>query len=265
MSMRKYIDYMKIGIKEHLVYSSSVWANLLSKVIYLYMQFSLWNALFSSNPGRATGLDHDETIRYIIVATIISTFMECNIIAWINTEIQSGNIANQLIRPIDFRSMIFSKHLGTSLIKFLLYCIPLCVVTGFAYHSPVIAEGQLLFGLISVAAAYLIQFFYSLIIGLMAFWLIVTWPLNMLLAAIYKLLSGSWIPVQMFPGLLKHINVFLPFRAIYAIPVTIITTPMEQESILRNLLVQLIWLVILYLLTLVTWKIGKKKLIVQGG
>ena len=161
--------------------------------------------------------------------------------------------------------MIFSKHLGTSLIKFLLYCIPLCVVTGFAYHSPVIAEGQLLFGLISVAAAYLIQFFYSLIIGLMAFWLIVTWPLNMLLAAIYKLLSGSWIPVQMFPGLLKHINAFLPFRAIYAIPVTIITTPMEQESILRNLLVQLIWLVILYLLTLVTWKVGKKKLIVQGG
>ena len=51
--MRKYIDYMKIGIKEHLVYSSSVWANLLSKVIYLYMQFSLWNALFSSNPGRS--------------------------------------------------------------------------------------------------------------------------------------------------------------------------------------------------------------------
>ena len=111
----------------------------------------------------------------------------------------------------------------------------------------------------------MIQFFYSLIIGLLAFWLIVTWPLNMLLAAIYKLLSGSWIPVAMFPNLLAKINMFLPFRAIYAIPVTIITTPMDRSSIGSNLAVQLIWLVILYLATLLIWKVGKKKLVVQGG
>ena len=104
--MRKYIDYMIIGIKEHLVYSSSVWAAFLSKIIYLYMQFALWNALFTANAGRETALNHEETIRYVIVATILSTFMECNVIAWINTEIQTGNIANQLIRPIDFRAMI---------------------------------------------------------------------------------------------------------------------------------------------------------------
>ena len=263
--MRKYIDYMKIGIKEHLVYSSSVFANLLSKIIYLYMQFSLWNALFSANPGRDTGLSHEETLRYIIVATIISTFMECDVIAHINNEIQTGNIANQLIRPMDFRAMVFSKNLGTGLIKLLLYCIPLCIITGLIYHTPVVCRSQLIFGLISVTASYMIQFFYSLIIGLMAFWLIVTWPLNMLLAAIYKLLSGSWIPVQMFPGILERINTFLPFRAIYAIPVTIITAPMERKNIYSELLIQLIWIIILYLISLAVWKTGRKKLVVQGG
>ena len=263
--MRKYIDYMIIGIKEHLVYSSSVWAAFLSKIIYLYMQFALWNALFTANAGKETALNHEETIRYVIVATILSTFMECNVIAWINTEIQTGNIANQLIRPMDFRAMIFSKHMGTSIIKALLYCIPLCIVTAIAFRKPIVCREQILFGLLSIAAAYMIQFFYSLIIGLLAFWLIVTWPLNMLLAAIYKLLSGSWIPVAMFPNLLAKINMFLPFRAIYAIPVTIITTPMDRSSIGSNLAVQLIWLVILYLATLLIWKVGKKKLVVQGG
>jgi ABC-type uncharacterized transport system permease subunit len=229
------------------------------------MQFALWNTLFASNAGRNLALDHEETIRYIIVATVLSTVMECNIIQWINTEIQTGNIANQLIRPMDFRTMIFSKHLGTTLIKTVLYCIPLCIVTGVAFHKPIVCDGQLGFGFVSIVFAFMIQFLYSLIIGLMAFWLIVTWPLNMLLAAIYKLLSGSWIPVAMFPDLLGKINKFLPFRAIYSIPVTIITSPMRQESIIRNLIVQILWIVILYIVMVVTWKVGKKKLIVQGG
>lgn len=263
--MRKYIDYMIIGIKEHMVYSSSVWAAFLSKIIYLYMQFAMWNALFSSNPGKMTGLSHENTIRYVIAATILSTFMECNVTVWINNEIQTGNIANQLIRPMDFRAMIFSKHLGTSLIKALLYCFPLFILAGFSFHGPILCRSQIGFGLISIAAAYLIQFFYSLIIGLMAFWLIVTWPLNMLLAAIYKLLSGSWIPAQMFPDLLTKINAFLPFRAIYAIPVTIITTPMERSRIYADLAIQLIWIILLFGITILTWNIGKKKLIVQGG
>ena len=263
--MRKYIDYMKIGIKEHMVYSSSIWATFLSKIVYLYMQFALWNSLFASNAGQSLALNHEETIRYIIVATLLSTVMECNVIQWINTEIQTGNIANQLIRPMDFRTMIFSKHFGTTLIKTLLYCIPLCIVTGVGFQKPIVCDGQLGFGFISIIFAFFIQFLYSLIIGLMAFWLIVTWPLNMLLAAIYKLLSGSWIPVAMFPDFLGKINDFLPFRAIYSIPVTIITTPMSQDSIIRNLIVQIVWIVILYIVMTVTWRIGKKKLIVQGG
>ncbi len=47
--MRKYIDYIVIGIKEHMVYPSAIWAKLFSKIIYLYLQFSIWTALFFSH------------------------------------------------------------------------------------------------------------------------------------------------------------------------------------------------------------------------
>lgn len=263
--MRKYADLALIGIKEHTAYLNSVWANFLAKIVYLYMQFALWNALFASNSGNNIPLSHDETIRYIIVATIISTFMECDVIAWINGQIQSGDVANQLIRPIDYKFMIFAKHVGTSIARFMIYTLPLGILISIFYHSDLVCRGQLLYGFISILLAYVIQFLYSLIIGLMAFWLIVTWPLNMLLAAIYKLLSGSWIPTAMFPELLAKINFFLPFRAIYAIPVTIITTPMSFYSILESLLVQLIWLAILFLISETVWIVGKNKLVVQGG
>ncbi len=263
--MRKYLDLALIGIKEHTAYLNSVWANFLSKIVYLYMQFALWNALFSSNTGKNIPLGQDDTIRYIIIATIISTFMECDVINRINQQIGSGDVANQLIRPVDYRAMIFSKHLGASFVRIILYALPLSIVVAVFYNKPLICREQLIYGIISVLLAYMIQFLYSLIIGLMAFWLIVTWPLNMLLAAIYKLLSGSWIPLAMFPDLLSKINMFLPFRAIYAIPVTMITTSMDQAEIMSDILVQLMWLVILFLLSELTWVVGKNKLIVQGG
>jgi ABC-type uncharacterized transport system permease subunit len=263
--MRKYADLAMIGIKEHTAYLNSVWANFLAKIVYLYIQFSLWNALFTSNAGSNVPISPDETIRYIVVATLISTFMECDVIAWINGQIQSGDVANQLIRPIGYKCMILAKHIGTSAARFMIYTLPFGVVIAVFYHGELFCKEQLLYGILSILLAYMIQFFYSLIIGLMAFWLIVTWPLNMLLAAIYKLLSGSWIPTAMFPDLLTRINMFLPFRAIYAIPVTIITTPLSYECICENLFVQLIWLAILFLLSEAVWVVGKNKLVVQGG
>ncbi len=263
--MKKYADLAMIGIKEHTAYLSSVWANFLAKVIYLYVQFALWNALFASNKGSYIPLSHKETIRYIIVATIISTFMECDVIGWINGQIQSGDVANQLIRPIDYKFMIFARNIGTSLARFVIYTLPLMISVYIFYNGELFCKKQLIYGIISILLAYMIQFLYSLIIGLMAFWLIVTWPLNMLLAAIYKLLSGSWIPAAMFPEVLTKINMFLPFRAIYAIPVTIITTPMSAASIRENLCIQLFWTTALFLLSEVTWVVGKNKLVVQGG
>ena len=263
--MRKYADLAIIGIKEHTAYLNSVWANFLAKIVYLYMQFALWNALFASNTDSNIPLSHDDTIKYIIVATILSTFMECDVIAWINNQIQSGDVANQLIRPIDYKYMIFAKHLGTSVARFVIYTLPLGILVAVFYHGELICKEQLVYGFISIILAYVIQFLYSLIIGLMAFWLIVTWPLNMLLAAIYKLLSGSWIPTAMFPELLTKINMFLPFRAIYAIPVTIITTQMSSKSICENISVQLVWVAVLLLVSEAVWIVGKKKLVVQGG
>ena len=207
----------------------------------------------------------EDTLRYVIVATIISTFIECDAVQWINSQIQSGDIAVQLIRPIGFGAMVFARHVGKSAVRLILYGIPLAVISALFFRMPLAVRPQLPFALASVLLAYLIQFLYSLILGLMAFWLIVTWPLNMLLGAVYKLLSGSWIPAAMFPDALRKLNAFLPFRAIYEIPVSIITLPMDGKRIAGKLALQVFWLAFLFVLMKAAWKTGTKKLVVQGG
>lgn len=263
--MKKYVDYMTIGIKEHLVYSSAVWARLFSKIIYLYLQFCIWSALFTSGSIKNPALNKTDTLGYIVIATIVSTIIECNIIEKINEQIQSGNIATELIRPIGFKRMLFSRHLGDTVIKILCYTIPLMALAKVGTGMQLLCTSQLGFGILSILLAYGIQFLYSLIIGLLAFWLIVTWPINMFLGAIYKLLSGVWIPVTMFPEILYRVNSYLPFRAIYAIPISILTNRMEKIVIWQSICIQMIWLVILYISMQCIWNVGRRKLVVQGG
>ena len=104
-----------------MVYPSAICAKFLSKILYLYLQFSIWKALFLSNSQTTMALNQEDTLKYIVVATIISSFIECNTIEWINTQIQSGNIVTDLIRPIDFRKMVFSRHLGDTIVKIVFY------------------------------------------------------------------------------------------------------------------------------------------------
>lgn len=263
--MKKYVDYMKIGMKEHLVYAGAVWARLFSKIIYLYLQFCIWSALFTSGCIKKPALDKTNILRYIVIATIVSTIIECNVIEKINEQIQSGNIATELIRPIGFKRMLLSKHLGDTVVKILCYTIPLMILAKVSTEMQLVCTYQLGFGILSILLAYSIQFLYSLIIGLLAFWFIVTWPINMFLGAIYKLLSGVWIPVTMFPEMLYKVNLFLPFRAIYAIPVSILANGMKINVIWQSIGIQIIWLVILYILMQCIWQVGRRKLVVQGG
>lgn len=263
--MKKYIDHVRIGMKEYLVYPSAVWAKLFSKIIYLNLQFCIWSALFASDSMKYPDLNKADTLRYIVVATIVSTVIECNVIEKVNAQIQSGNIATELIRPIGFKRMLLARHLGDTAIKILCYLVPLIVLVKASVSLPLLRFGQIGLGILSVFLAYAIQFLYSLVIGLLAFWLIVTWPINMFFGAIYKLLSGAWIPVTMFPETLNRINIFLPFRAIYAIPVSILTSSMKVIEIRQSIGVQVMWLVILYILVQIIWRVGRNKLVVQGG
>lgn len=75
--------------------------------------------------------------------------------------------------------------------------------------------------IISIILATIISFLFYFIIGILAFWLMVTWSVNMLLSAVHKLLSGSWIPLWLFPEKARKIVELLPFSQIYYSPVSI--------------------------------------------
>ncbi|EMS70639.1 ABC transporter permease [Ruminiclostridium cellobioparum] len=263
--MRGYLNYTKISMESILAYPFNQWMKFFSKVLFLVMQVCLWNALYQSNGQISTGHGFNETMSYVIVVNIVNTFMESNITAWLNNEIRTGDIVFDLMRPLNFACMTFCKQMGETLLNVIFQTLPLLLISLLLGKNIAFCNSRLGLFLISIALGYIINFLYSYLVGIMAFWLIVTWPLNMLLSAVYKLLSGMWIPVFLFPEFLKSINNYLPFRYIYAVPAMIFTQYLSYEQIANELTAQCLWAGIFFVTAAGVWYLGRKRMVVQGG
>lgn len=261
--MKVYIDYVRVTVRSSMMYRTNIFAKVFGRILFLYMQIQLWKALYMSNMGNTKS--GEQTVTYVIIANIVFTVMECNVVDWLNEKIRNGQISMDLIRPMNFGVYAFSICIGENVVNFIFKTIPVLICVLVFWRNLISLNSNILYFVLSLLLGIVINFLYSYLVGLLAFWFLVTWPLNMLLNAIYKLLSGVWIPVFFFPSILKHIGVFLPFQYIYYVPISFITTNISSHMIVNQLIFQLLWVVILSTGVFMVWHFGRKKLVIQGG
>lgn len=263
--MRAYISNIKISVHIQLMYPFEVWMKVIARLLFTYLQVVLWETLFLSNGQIGNSFSSTETLSYILMVNLVYTFMFGNVISWINDQIRTGNILYDLLRPVNYCFLSASRYIGETIINICFKTIPMILVSLIFWRKWMVFNDHWLWFSISLLLGYLINYFYSYIIGLLAFWLIESWPLNMFLSAIYKLMSGMWIPVFLFPDSLKKVSAFMPYKYIYSTPVMIITNEMSSVEIYIELGIQFFWLIFIVLLMLIVWKAGKRHLVIQGG
>jgi ABC-2 type transport system permease protein len=73
------------------------------------------------------------------------------------------------------------------------------------------------------------------------------------------------IPLWFMPDWMKGVLMFTPFSSIYFTPVQIYLGELTIPQIAGKCLIQLIWILLIFLLGEILWRKGQRKLIVQGG
>ncbi len=261
--MRLYMGFVSNSIQKALAYRTNIWMKLLGKIIYLLVQVCIWKALYVSNIKNDMPVTLNTMVTYVVISNVISTFIEFDIIGFINDKIRSGDIAIDLMKPFNYVGYIFCYGIGGNIVNLFFQTIPLVICAVIFVNVKFALNDQLILFLLSLCCSLIISFFYAFFIGILAFWLYVTWPLNMLMSSIYKLLSGMCIQIWFFPYVLKKIVAFLPFRYIYYTPILILNQPNAENY--KEVLLQCGWIGILSIIVFVTWAVGRKKLVIQGG
>jgi ABC-2 type transport system permease protein len=125
---------------------------------------------------------------------------------------------------------------------------------------------NLIYFLISLALACIINFNIDLFTGSICLHTQSIWGVNIMKEVIVLLLSGATIPISFFPKLFQTVVYFLPFQAMYNAPLRLlIYGSLTDAERLQSIGIQPFWVVF----TTVTAKLflhaSLKKITVNGG
>lgn len=269
MNPRKLLALTRAGIMESLHYRLGTFVTLFANLIYLVLVYYLWKAIYaSSGVDVVNGMTFTDTMIYLILATSLFNFLEMFVVWDMSRSIQSGKIILDLLKPLKFRTYTFWSYSGSHVVSFIMTFIPTFIVVMIITKGAIPMGINLVYFLIATVFALIVNFNIEMIVATICLYTESTWGINIVKETIVLLLSGASIPLAFFPEKLRHVVEFMPFRAVYDIPLTILLEKNGSDT-LQGLLpmfgFQLLWIVILTAAGTLFWNFSVKKITVNGG
>ena len=268
-NVRKLTALTRAGIIESLQFRLGTAVTLFGNLIYLSLVYFLWKAIYdSSGTDVVNGMTFYDTMIYLILATAIFNFLEMFIIWDMSRMVQSGEIVMHLLKPMKYRLYTFWSYSGSHISLFFLTFLPTFIVVMIVTKGAIPLGWNLLGFVISLVLALIINFNIEMLVAPICLYTESTWGINIVKETIVLLLSGATIPLVFFPESFRKVVEFLPFRAVYDIPLTILLKKDGSDS-LEGLLpligLQLFWCFVLIIAGNLFWNHAVKRITVNGG
>lgn len=267
MKLRKCLALTRVGMIEQLQFRLATFVMIIGNLIYLTIVYFLWKAIFESSlTEEVNGMTFESTLIYLVLATALFNFMEMYAVWEIGRSIQTGKIVLDLIRPFEYRKYLFWSFTGTLVIQFLTTFLPTFIVVAIVTKGAIPIGINLVYFLISVILAVMINYSIDFIVGTICLYSESIWGINMMKQVIVLLFSGATIPLAFFPETMKRIVYMLPFRSIYDAPLTILLNENPDPAILiQTLGTQLLWVVLINIISRLFWSVSIRQITVNGG
>jgi ABC-2 type transport system permease protein len=259
-----YKEIALTSFKEEIAYRVEFIMSLIGSLIQLIVFWFLWNAIFKAYGTESLkGFTLPMMITYISISTILTFYNKSMIEYLIEEDVKTGFISLILTKPINYPLYYLSRETGRITFFFLTRGLPIILFSIFFFNisgpsSPIF--------FLSMILGFFINFFIVFLTGIWSFWTSGSiWGIRFTRIVVSETLSGSIIPIYLFPLWLKDIAYFLPFQAIYSTPLLIYIGKLSNPEIFSSLLIQLLWIAFLGALTIFAWRYAEKKTTVQGG
>lgn len=267
MKLKRVFTLTRAGIIESLQFRLGTVVIVIGNLLYLIVVYFLWKAIYaSSGTDIVNGMTFSDTLIYLVLATALFNFMEMYIVWEMGRDIQSGKIALNLLKPMEYRGFMFWSYSGSFVTQFFFTFLPTFIVVAAVTHGAIHIGINMLFFVISVIMAVSINYSIDFLVGTICLYTESIWGINIMKQVIVMLLSGATIPLAFFPEPLKTIVYYMPFQSIYNAPLSVLLNGTPQpQTILTTLGTQLFWCVVMMLISKLFWKISLRQITVNGG
>lgn len=254
---------MRVGLADAIAYRAEMVVWMLSMTMPL-VSLALWSAVSASAPvGRFASQDF---VAYFLATLVVRQTTGSWLVWQLNMEIKSGTLALRLLKPIHPLLAYSAENLASIPVRALI-AAPAAIISlatvgpGHLPHDPLVA---LLFPL-SLVGAWLITFFTMGAIGSLGFYMESSSSVFDIWLAAFMLLSGYIMPIELFPGWVRTLASWLPFRFTLGFPVEALIGMLDRRAMLRDLAIQWAFVVATGAAALALFRAGTRRYAAFGG
>ncbi len=265
VNWRAALPFARIGFLNMLAYRARYYVGVLTYLFNVAVYYFIWRAVFRHS-ATVVGLSLPEMITYVAVGWTIRSFYFNEIDRDIAAQVQEGRLAMNLIRPVDFQTVMIADSAGQSAFRALLFTLPIGIVIALVF--PIRPPASLLaatFFLVSAGLSFFLVAAINFLVGLIA---IRTKSILGILRAKYlilELLSGLLIPTTLFPEPFRTVLFALPFPHINYTPAALYLGKLTGPAAARMLALQAAWTLALLAAGQFAWRQSRARITIQGG
>lgn len=257
--MRKYIAIFLFNLKAQMNFKVDYLFSIFSFAIHVFIFNELWDFILKGKV--ILGYSRSDLIWYIIIGELIMYLMPGKEYKKIADMIKNGDVANMLIKPINFFKYVIAEEMGC--IINLIINFMAAIVMGIAIVGvPSLTFGQSIFFLVALVLSTCLLILVHALMGMLAFFTEENEAYFMVLSKAMLLLVFT--PIEFFPNSIQKILFVVPTTYI-VYPPSKIWIHFDMTLALKLVLFQLIFLILIFITVKILSQKGVKKINVNGG
>lgn len=249
-------------------YRANFLLSLFSGIFPMIAQAFLWSTIFlNSNQTTILGYDYSHMLTYIIIASIINKLVATGVEWEIATDIKEGGLNKFITRPVGYfpyriASFMGSKVMQLGIVLAILSVILTVINRRIGLYIEIYKIGYFF---LAIILALLLNLLLSIAFSAVAFWTTEAWATFTFMSLLIQFASGGLFPLDILGERVMQVLDILPFKYIVYFPTNIMNNKLSYMQIQQGLVLQLIWIIGLFAIAKILWKIGMKKYIAVGG
>lgn len=265
--MNKYLSIYCTSFRGESKTIANSLTSVVSFIVIIYIFQQLWQFIYGESGGGTliNGYTLEMMIWYMIMAEVLMYSVNArSTTKAFSNDIKSGKIAYQLNKPYNYFMYQISTSMGQIMWK-LIFLLPTAVIMGLILLGPI--KGFNVSHVIPLAVTLLLATILTCVIygsvGLLSFWIEEATPFTWIIQK-FQMLLGLFFPPEFFPTWLQPIITYSPIYAMMSGPCKLLAS-FSWDLFLRVSISQLAYLVSFFVIGLILYKTGTRKVNVHGG
>ena len=263
--MKAYRAIVSARFRMMLQYRAAAAAGLGTQLFWGFIRIMIFTAFyrFAKAPQPMT---LEQVVSYVWLGQAMLAMLPWSVEPDLRVMIRSGNVAYELLRPVDLYWLWFSRSVARRSAPTLLRAVPMLIVAGlfFGLRAPQ-SVGVAAAWLAAMAGAFVLSCAISTILSISLLWTVSGEGVMVLMSGAAWLLSGMIIPLPLFPDWAQGILAFLPFRGVVDAPYRVYMGNIPLNEVWVVLAHQLAWIAAFVVVGRALVGRGLRRLAVQGG